>query len=226
MRNLLVSALLLGSACNVSTTGDRGQLTFTPDDCGQAFCSLDEELAAGTSMIVDLQGVDGSDASHLDLLATDSRVAVVVPVPLFFGDLRWQVFAVDEGWTSLVAVAPSGREIDRTSLRVERPARLGLTHRRGSAAQHAIGPDGVEVWTVSAADSVGFRVRPLDGAGYEMMGKVDLSADVDAGLFVALDPSASLGEGELEVRPMAPGDYGASFYDAQGRYLDVVLEAR
>jgi hypothetical protein len=229
MRNSMgsiLSLVLLGSACNVTTTGDRGQLGFTPDDCGQTFCSLDLTLAAGTSMVVDIAEVDGSDASYASLIADDSRVAVVFPVPLYAGDWRWQVRAIDEGRTILVALDPDGYEIDRTTLDVERPTRLGLDLSRGPAVEHAGMPVGLEVWTVTAGRDVAFRVRPLDWAGGTMMGKVDLDADVDAALFAAMDPRARIGEGDLTLYPMAPGDYGASFYGPFGMFLDVVLEVR
>jgi hypothetical protein len=58
------------------------------------------------------------------------------------------------------------------------------------------------------------------------MGKLELDADMDAALFAALEPSANITGGELTVRPMLPGDYGASFYGPRGLILDVVLEVR
>jgi hypothetical protein len=220
-----LSALLL-SACTVVTTGDRGELTFTPSDCGQSFCSLDLSLAAGSSITVDLHDVDGFDLAHVGLIAADSRVAVVVPLPAWPGDSRWQVLAIRGGRTALVALDGSGYEIDRTGLHVEEPSGLGLELVRGPAAAHAIEDVGLEVWTVTAAHPVAFRVRPLDWAGGTLMGRLDLSVDLDSALFDALEPAADLSEGELAMRPMFFGDYAASFYGPDGLFLDVVLEVR
>jgi hypothetical protein len=223
---LIAPVLMLASACNVVTTGDRGELTFTPDDCGQYYCSLDLPLAAGSSMIVDLGDVHGHDVSFLDLVAGDSHVAIVVPVPLFAGDWRWRVYGLAGGTTRLYAVDGAGNDIDQTLLEVETPSRLGLTLEHGPAASHADDPFGLEVWTVTAASRVAFQVRPLDWAGGTMMGKLELTADLDASLFAALDPAADVTAGELAMRPMAPGDYGVSFYGPNQLLLDVIFEVR
>jgi hypothetical protein len=228
MRNRMASLLplVLAAACNVTTTGDRGEVTFTPDDCGQSFCSLDFDLAAGASMDVEIDALSPDlDPARLNLYAANGGVAVVVPI-VSSGASRWRVIGVDAGRTSLIVVDHRGVHIDVTDLEVRRPSRLGLSLQHGPAVEHGGTPFGFEVWTVGAASWVDFHVRPLDFAGGEMMGKLDLDVDLDADLFAALDPAARLGLGELAIRPMAPGDYTASFYDAHGLVLDVVLEVR
>jgi hypothetical protein len=226
---LLLSLLLVASAsaaCNVVTTGDHGRLTFTPDDCGQAFCSLDFELAAGASVDVDLAAASrGVPISGLTLVADDARVAVVVPIPLGVG-WRWRVIGVDGGRARLVAVDARGLEVDRTTIEVRRASRLALELERGPAASYPTSEPDLEMWAVAAASPVAFRVRPLDWAGGELMGKLALASEMDTALYHSLDPSARLPEGELAVGPLAPGDYGVTFFDPQGLFLDVLLEVR
>ena len=217
--------LLFTAACNLTTQGEYGAVAFDPEDCGQAFCSLDFVLAAGTSVDIEIDGLDGIDTSRMSLVADDPGVAVVVPI-YGFGPVRWRVIGVDEGRTDLVVVDRAGYEVDYTSIGVRRPSSLGLSLQFGPAVAHLGQPEGLEVWTVGAASYVDFHVRPLDWAGGELMGKLELDADMDAALFAALEPSANITGGELTVRPMLPGDYGASFYGPRGLILDVVLEVR
>jgi hypothetical protein len=114
-------------------------------------------------------------------------------VPIYgLGPVRWRVLGVDEGRTDLVVVDHEGYEVDYTSIEVRRPSRLSLSLQAGPAVEHLGQPLALEVWTVGAASYVDFHVRPLDWAGGEMMGKVNLEADIDAALFAALEPSADI----------------------------------
>jgi hypothetical protein len=195
-------ALVAAAACNVTTTGDRGVVTFTPDDCGMAFCSLDQELAAGASIELELGSTRDESLRGLALVSEDPRVAVVFPMPLG----RWHVVGTGSGVVHLRVVDRAGIYVDGTDLLVERPRRLALRRLLGSAFTRHVAP-GEEIWVAPAARELAFRVRPFDAFGGELMGKLSLETEIESDLFDALDPASRLPEGELSFRPMAPGDY-------------------
>src|SRR5262249_14302045 len=139
-----------------------------------------------------------------------------------------QVIAVAPGRTRLVVVDSGGLDIDGTALTVARTHHLGLALDHG-AAYLASGTGGTvaqEIWDVPAGEPVDLRVRPYDLRDAEIMGKLSVGTEIDEPLYTALQPSAHLEEGELDLRPMAEGDYGVVFTGADGLVLDAQLRVR
>ena len=220
MGSLASVLALFTAACNVTTTGDRGIVSFTPDDCGLPFCSLDDTLAAGGSTAVDLSG--DRDPRFLTLVSDDPAVAVTFPLPYD----RWQIMGVGPGRVTLAVLTPGGRELDTTAINVALPASYGLVVQEGPAFTRAPEHPDEQIWQIPSGQTVAFRVRPYDWAGFELMGKLNLETEIDAALFSRLSPTSDLASGELAFDPMAPGDYWMSVYDEAGLGLDVFFEAR
>jgi hypothetical protein len=222
------ASLLFTAACNNVTTGDDGTITFTPDDCGQAWCSLDDRLAVGTSVEVTLGAVDGydSDVAHLTLVSDDPTVAVTFPLPAV-GASRWQVLATGRGVTRLVALE-GNRYVDGTALFTESAYHLGLEVEYGPAFASEVisGPVSEEVWHFPAGEHVTFRVRPFDRHGHELAGKLNLGTELDNPLFDALSSASDVPAGKLALLPMFAGDFGLSAYGPEGLVLDVFFEVR
>jgi hypothetical protein len=225
---MVLASVLLASACNSVTTGDDGYITFTPDDCGQAWCSLDDELAVGASLEVTLGVVDGfdSEVAHLTLVSDDPSVALTFPLP-DLGVSRWTVVAVGPGITRLVAL-DHGRYVDGTAIVTRSAFRLGLEVDDGPAFSSDVfgGRFAEETWHFPAGEHVAFRVRPYDAAGRELAGKLNLETELDTPLFDALSSSADVPAGRIALRPMFAGDFGLSAYGPQGLVLDVLFEVR
>jgi hypothetical protein len=224
----LLASFSFAAACNSVTTGDDGTITFTPDDCGQAWCSLDDTLAVGTSVEVTLGVVDGfdSDVAHLTLVSDDPTVAVTFPLPAA-GVSRWTVLTTGPGVTRLVALE-GNHYVDGTLIRAERAFRLGLEVDDGPAfaGDISVGPVTEETWRFPAGEHVGFRVRPLDAHGFELTGKLNLTTELDQPLFDALSGSADVPAGKIALRPMFAGDFALSAYGPEGLVLDVFFEVR
>ena len=231
MRNsirLALASLSFVAACNAVTTGDDGYITFAPDDCGQAWCSLDDTTAVGTSIEVTLGVVDGfdSEVAHLALVSDDPTVAVTFPIPTL-GVSRWQVLATGPGVTRLVALDGSVY-VDGTFIATESAWRLGLEVDDGPAFASDVfgGHVAEETWHFPAGEHVTFSVRPFDLAGRELTGKLNLGTELDTPLFDALSSSADVPAGRLALRPMFVGDFGLSAYGPEGLVLDVLFEVR
>jgi hypothetical protein len=220
IRSFSLLAVLAAAACNLTTTGDRGVVTFTPDQCGQGFCSLGMDLAAGASIELTLGSVGGASLRGLALVSADPRVAVVFPLAFD----RWHVVGVGAGRAYLRVVDRDGLHVDGTHLFVVMPSRLALERVHGSAFARLVVP-GEEIWVAPAAADLVFRVRPIDDFGGGLMGKLDLSTEIDSLLYDALAPSSRLTEGELVFRPMAPGDYWMTV-TSPNDFLDVSFEIR
>ena len=224
----LLASLSFVAACNSVTTGDDGYITFTPDDCGQAWCSLDDTIAVGTSVEVTLGVVDGFDheVAHLTLVSDDPAVAVTFPLPAA-GVSRWQVLATGPGVTRLVALE-GNHYVDGTLITTESAWRLGLEVDEGPAfvSDAFGGRTAEETWHFPAGEEVSFRVRPFDLAGRELQGKLNLTTELDAPIFDARTGSADVPAGRLALRPMFAGDFGLSAYGPEGLVLDVAFEVR
>ena len=220
MRNSLRLLVIpfLAAACNVTTTGDRGVVDFTPEDCGEGICTLDSELASSTSMVV---AVDAPyEAGPVTVITDDARVAIVFPLT----HDRWEVRGINPGFTRLV-VLTRYEELDSTPLRVAQTYRYGLETATPNAFQSAPEHAGEEIWQLRADVATTFTVRPYDRHGFELMGVPNLTTEIDAELFDAVSPSSNLPAGELLLNAMLPGDYFMTV-SADGVYLDVVFEAR
>src|SRR5262249_44407551 len=108
--------LLLGvGACNQVETGRRGQVTFTPDDCGAAGCSFGDPLAIGGMTAVDIAGAHGNRVDDPTLCAGWPGIVDVQAGAPRSG--RFQLLGVGDGTADLLAMDPYGTVVD--SIRVD-----------------------------------------------------------------------------------------------------------
>jgi hypothetical protein len=212
------------AACNTVTTGDRGVLTFTPDECGRDSCDLGDELVVGGSTRVSLDDVDRhGDVDGLTLITDDPSVLRVDLIDRGSFTSEWRVTAVGPGWARLIAIDGAGYEVDSTDVEARHPDRLAMDRRWGQAVKSSrFGVD--EVWTVEAGQDVRFDVRPVRH-GWDMMGRVAYFVEIDEILHEGLAPEVDLVHGELGFRVPA-GEYPVTFTAPDGTFIAVLIVAQ
>jgi hypothetical protein len=199
-------SLLSAAACdwNQVEHGRYDVLTFTPDDCGREGCDLDDEIAVGGALTVQIEAVDGDDdVFGLTLISSDPYVIDVYPI--YEGSFwsEYEVIAYGAGWADLIAIDGAGYEVDYVTVYVAHPDTLFLHDRVGNAGwADRSRPEADETWTVRAGELVSLEARPAYD-GFEMMGRMTFDVEIDESLLVTLDPASRLTEGRLDFRPTA-----------------------
>lgn len=225
---LLVSLipLLTLAACsgwNSVETGERGALTFTPDECGRDGCDLDDPIVVGGSTIVTLESADSRySVVGLTLISSDPYVLDVYPVYLGSSWSEWRVDGVGPGRADLIAIDEYGYEIDYIGVDVRFADYIYLEHTRGSAVGPSFDRQGFdEVWTVNAGRDVAFDVTPMLG-GRDLMGQLAYAVEIDEVLFASSDPGARLDLGHVSFNAPA-GEYAVFFTAPDGMTLSVLF---
>jgi hypothetical protein len=227
---LAVLPLAALAACNTVTTGGNGVLTFTPDECGESGCSLDDKLAVGTSALVRLEsnsddrGKLRGDISDLTLISANPNVFEVQLVRRDSQESDWRVTAVGNGNADLVAIDPGGYEIDFTPVQVRFADRLDLVLVSGKAVGPNVRLGYDQVWTVNANQDVLFRAE-LSARGESLTGKVPFHVDIDRVLFDNLDFLNDTDAGELGFEVPA-GEYPVTYQSPDGHILRALIIAQ
>ena len=220
---LLLAALSLTACWDVSTTGDNGVLTFTPQDCALDSCDLGGSLAVGGTATVQLAGaVEGQAIGDLTLISSDPGVIAVAPIDPGAG--RWQMIGVGNGPARLVAIDTDGHEVDSTTVRAEVAAALALDFSLAGDEVRTVDETGNEVWSIDADELHWFQVVP-ESVGLPIMGAMSYAVNVDERLLGGQLVDDDLQRGDLNFL-VPEGEYAVSFTSAQGLTLHVLFVAK
>jgi len=78
---IALAAMALAAGCNTSTEGARGNVDFTPDECGRAGgCNFADTLGVGGITNVQIMGIEGFSTAGLDLASDNLEVLAVTPI--------------------------------------------------------------------------------------------------------------------------------------------------
>ena len=222
---LMALPLVALAACNTVTTGEYGVLTFTPDECGgDEGCSLNDDLAVGATLVVELEAADGGDIEDLRLITSNPYVFQVERLSSSPWSSEWKVTGTGDGWAELVAIDGLGYEIDKTRIDVRYADGLGVEHVAGNAVGPTVRLGYDQVWTVNADERVELEIVPLEGR-FRMMGRVAYQVDIDELLYAGMAPGSRVEAGELEFRvPM--GEYDVDFVAPDGQSLRLLIVAQ
>ncbi len=224
---ILAPFLFAVVACNSPTTGDQGQLEFTPVNCGNPLlgCAFSAGLALGSTTDVEVRATDGRSLDGVMLGGTST--VMVGPRRDLDGVPTWSVTAVGGGGVTLSATDASGAELDSTSFTIYVPQRLGLAKIAGEATGPATEAGVDEAWTVPAGQLVSFQVVPFNGE-YRMIGRLafEIAYPVGSPLPATEQSTSDPDTGYLYVQPPA-GDHAFSFLQVgDDLTLDVMLHAQ
>jgi hypothetical protein len=224
----LVVPVLMLAACNEVTTGQYGALTFTPDECGESGCSLDDRLIAGASVNISLDDAQHPH-EHVDLsdltLITDNPDVVRVEVVARSGfESEWKVTGVNPGIAHLIAIDLGGFEIDFTDIRVGTIDRFQVRNSAATSVRTADRPGFDQVWTVRANAPAELAVEPFDDG---VMGRFKFHVDIDEAMFATMSPDAvkELESGRMSFNVPA-GEYTVTFTASDGSLFDLLVVAQ
>jgi hypothetical protein len=212
------------AACNEVTTGAHGVLTFTPDDCGQDFCSLDDDLAVGSTTTVRLEAADDGDVDGLTLISSDPSILAVQKIDDGAFSSEWRVTATGSGYADLIAIDYDGYEIDHTELRARFADRLDVHAASGGAVGPTTRTGYDQVWTVNANKAIDLEVAAYRD-GFHMAGAMGYQVDIDQVLFDHTSSGADLEHGDLEFNVPA-GSYDVTFKALDGHSLKLLIVAQ
>lgn len=196
---------LAALACNTPTTGEQGELSFTPTRCGNPLlnCSFAAGLATGGAIDVQITSVGGAS---LDGVTVESSNHVTVEdIADADGVPTWSVTAQTAGGAELRVRDAQGGLLDSLTFSVYAPERLGLLKLVGTATGPATEAGADEAWTVPAGQLVSFQVIPIAGA-YRMMGRLSYTISGSAAVLDTEQSTSDRASGYLYVQPPA-GDH-------------------
>lgn len=221
-RLLLALTALLAIACDTSTDGANGNVTFTPTDCGRIGCDFDNSIGVGGVIEVQITGLEGVSTAGADLISDDPELLSVRPIA-DRGQPTWELQALAAGVARLTVLDAQGSDLDFLEVPMQELTGLIGTNILGNAVGPADDASYDEVWTVNADEAVSFQVTPVIGIDAPTMGKYVYTATIDAGLedgLIETNPSG----GYLYFEVPA-GQYTASFADDYGHVFDMLIIA-
>ncbi len=212
--SLLLAALALG-ACNTSSDGAKGNIAFTPDDCGYPGCSFSESIAVGTTISLQIAGLEGVSTAGATLSSSDTNILTVMPIA-DNGQPTWQVAGKASGNARLIVETSESKALDFIDVTVETSAGLTATKILGDA----VGPTLVqapnaEKWIINADQAVSFQIAPVSRSGERIMGKqsyaVVLAPEIESALL-----QGNTATGYLYFTAPAAGEYDVTVTDTAG----------
>ena len=213
---LLALLALLAAACGDSTEGANGLIDFTARDCGRPACTFDEDIAADSTLTVDLSPAD-SDVS-LDEVDLDVEGAGVTRQDA----TSFEVEFGDEGAVALVVVGPDGEELDHLDVQVASADELSLELDDGDAGGPDEGGAHDETWTLAADDAASFYVTPLDLAGTPLMGRFDYT-QISTSPELEAEINADVADGHFEVSLEETGEHWTVIRNSHLADVDVLF---
>ena len=197
----LALALCGAAACNSVETGANGLVQFTPDDCGRAWCDLDDRLALGGLTDVSLDGVDGASVSDLHVETSAPWIADVVADAGTF-EPRATIEGTGLGFVDLLAVDDWGYVVDFYTIEVAAPDELAVDV-IGAAVDGPHPAEGVDdLYFVGADSRITIDVSAL-ADGSELMGRLGYSVFLDQAMFAAVEPGDDITDGHFALRAPA-----------------------
>jgi len=199
-------ALTALAACNEVETGRMNRVEFIPDDCGRLACDLDDRLAVGGVTDIYLDGVDGMPVDDLELVSSAPWVFDVVAGQPGTSP-RFTVVGNGSGRADLLAIDRRGVVIDALSVDVVYIDDLDIeVTGSGVVSDQVLDYD--EHFRIPADTRVDITVDPQADFG-PVMGDVQYTVVIDAGLAAAIEPGGDVARGRFAIDAPA-GEYDFS----------------
>jgi len=220
---LAAVASLATAACDTSTSGANGNVSFTPTECGRLGCNFDDSIGVGGVIQMQISGIDGISTAGADVVSDDADLLSVTAVGDVAGQPTWELQAFAPGVARIAVLDSTDAELDFLEVPIQELTGVIAQNILGNAVGPADDATYDEVWTVNADQAVSFQMTPVIGLDVPTMGKYVYTATVDAGLEEGLI-EADLSEGYLYFQVPA-GQYDASFVDDFGHAIDLLIIA-
>jgi hypothetical protein len=218
---LAASAL---TACDTET-GANGLVDFTPHECGNAAnCDLDNGVAVGGTVWVELDGIDDVDLDGATLSSADPNVFEVIG----YRPGTWPEFEIignNPGYADMIVFDRDGYEMDYLSVAVRDVGRVDVESRDGAAVGPLAEPGFDAVWEVNAGQRVAFDAVAADDLNGSPIGEIDYLVEVDEVLLANMESTDELAHGRLRFT-VGAGEYPVTFTAPSGAYTRVLIRAR
>jgi hypothetical protein len=199
LASLLPLPALLLAACNEVETGRYGLVEFVPDDCGMAFCDLDDRLAVDATTDVYINGAGGQSVDDLFIRTSAPWIAEVIDERDDGLSPRVTIAGNAPGPVDLLAVDRWGYVVDYVSFEVAATDQLLVDVWGSSVDGPHLATDADDLYFIGANTEIEIDVSAmLDGS--ELMGKKSYSVVIDADLVLGLESGDDLADGHFRVR--------------------------
>jgi hypothetical protein len=194
-----LAATSLLAACNEVETGRYGLVEFVPDDCGAAFCDLDDRLAVDATTDIYINGADDQDVDDLYIRTSAPSIAEVIDERDDGLSPRVTLVGNAPGRVDLLAVDRYGYVVDYTSFEVAAPDELRVDVWGSAVDGPHLSTDADDLYFVTAGTEIEIDTGALAG-GSELMGRKSFSLVIDADLLFGLAEGDSLDDGNFRLR--------------------------
>jgi hypothetical protein len=190
------------AACNWNEVeqGRLGKVEMTPSNCGQPGCDLDDGIAVGGALDLEVRGKGGLDVSDLRLVSSAPWIVDVVTTD-DFGTPSFSLRGNAPGLADLIAIDRWGYEVDYLPVEVAAIADFEVSAVADGMIESSL-PGLGRVFEVNADTDVRLDVAGTS-RGRALTGEVQLLVTLDAALAVAMLPGSDPARGELHFRAPA-----------------------
>lgn len=220
IKNVSILALLgasLAVGCNVTTEGNEGNVSFTPDECGRVGgCDFADGIGVGGVLSVNISGLEGFSTVGIDLESSDPEVLQVEPTGDINGEPTWNLIGLGAGTSRLMALDADRVVADYIDVEIIQPDRLMLVPVGEAVGPTLDNPDYDEVWQINNNQRVVFHATPVQGIDTPIMGRYEYVHDLDEAMEEMVDAQDLLASGQLDFTPTADGEYTVFFGDNFG----------
>jgi hypothetical protein len=199
LASLLPLPALLLAACNEVETGRYGLVEFVPDDCGAAWCDLDDRLAVDATTDVYIDGADGQSVDDLFIRTSAPWIAEVIDERDDGLSPRVTIVGNAAGPVDLLAVDRWGYVVDYVSFEVAAPDEVAVDVWGSAVDGPHLAADADDLYFIDAGTEIEIDARALAG-GSELMGRKSYTIVIDADLVLGLEAGDDLGDGNFRVR--------------------------
>lgn len=220
---LALSLVATMAACDTSTDGANGAISFTPTDCGPAQCDFDNSVGVGGTLSLNIAGNEGVVTASATVESDDPTVLSIQAIA-GNGEPTWELVGMAAGIARLTVFDVDHGVIDFLEVGVQNLSGLTANNIIGDAVGPTEDEFFDEVWTVNAGEEVDLQVVPVIGDGVATMGRYTYTATVDAAIEDGLIGDR-LSEGYLRFNVVA-GDHSVTFDDDYGHQLRLLIKAQ
>ncbi len=205
--NRLLSLSLLALplvACSEAEHGQNNVVDFIPEQCGQAYCTLDDSLAVDGTIEVSLdRASDHGPVTDLRIESADPSVAAVVAIDDGVYP-KVTLAGMAPGSTELLAIDGSGAVVDWLPIRVEAADRLTVDVLGSVDGPHAaVGYD--DLYFASANTRIDVDVSAF-AFGDSLTGAMQYQVVIDPVMYAAIDRGDDLASGHFHAT-LPPGEH-------------------
>jgi len=190
-------AALLG-ACNEVETGEYGLVEFVPDDCGQAFCDLDDRLAVDATTDIYIEGTDDRPVDDLIIRTSSPWIAEVIDEDNDGLSPRITLIGNAPGALDLMAIDPWGYVVDYVTIQVAAPDAVEVDVIGVDVDGPHLAADTDDLYFVRAGTEIDVDARVLFD-GNLLTGKMAYSVVIDADLAVNVRAGDDLSDGHFRL---------------------------